>query len=752
MLSLTMGLGLLAVTAPAAAAPLAAPVEAGRFTFDRSLVLPTPVIATPIREGGLSALQVEPGTGNRRFLSVSDRGPGGQPTSAVGGRTFLSPAFAPLVYELAADDDGRLAVLKRTPLRVPVADPLRATPLFAGDPSLVTGVRNVTTDGLDDRPYRMTSDAATAAEPATDPYGLDPEGIARDPRDGSFWVADEHRPSVVRFDANGVMRQRIVPAGTGALETGPGPGAPTLAAAYDGPGEPRLQELLPAEYKGRRTNRGLEGLTLSPDGTTLWAMMQNALDPQAFPELTYGAGSCLGSSDGPDASTSPDFSRNVRIVELDISDPGAPVLRGEWLYRTDSVSDTDAALQGKQRVSDIAWKAPGLLLVAEHDDNGDKTHRVVHEVGLTTATNLLDADGPNATDAARRAPQTVLGKAQAHRGCFFDNGSQAELTALGITPAEKAPYLDLGSAPGGVGFLFDKVEGIALLEGDAGVAVLNDNDFGVTQAANGTISGAANPAEELRFYASRPSTPAPVASGTPAGGHTLNCLPGGADAVQYSYAWLRQGAAIRDADGPRYTLTDDDVGTSVACRVVATRVTGAVRAPSLAATSTPRGPVAAFASGVPGAQGPPGTPGPAGPQGAPGTPGSNGGEGPQGAPGGTGAQGPAGAQGVQGAQGVTGTRGATGARGAPGPLPRVSCKLTFKGKGTRRTASGVACMVSTPATAARVSARVAGRTIASAAVRRGRATLRLPRSGRRATLVALDRKGRVVRSSRVTVG
>ena len=57
--------------APSAlAAPLASPEEAGRYTLDRALVLPTPALdlASPIiaagglREGGLSALQVEPGT------------------------------------------------------------------------------------------------------------------------------------------------------------------------------------------------------------------------------------------------------------------------------------------------------------------------------------------------------------------------------------------------------------------------------------------------------------------------------------------------------------------------------------------------------------------------------------------------------------------------------------------------------------------------------------------------------------------
>src|ERR1700712_3481616 len=121
MLSKTLVAAALAVAAsagPAQAAPLASPTEAGRYALDRSLILPSPSLtdASPIiglgggiREGGLSALQVVPGTGNRRFISITDRGPNGQPTAATDGRTFPSPGFSPTIMELQADEDGRLS-------------------------------------------------------------------------------------------------------------------------------------------------------------------------------------------------------------------------------------------------------------------------------------------------------------------------------------------------------------------------------------------------------------------------------------------------------------------------------------------------------------------------------------------------------------------------------------------------------------------------------------------------------------------
>ena len=57
----------------------------------------------------------------------------------------------------------------------------------------------------------------------------------------------------------------------------------------------------------------------------------------------------------------------------------------------------------------------------------------------------------------------------------------------------------------GVAFTFNKVEGVTLLDGMAGVALVNDNDFGFAQPDDLMISPAPDPTEQLRFYAPRPS-------------------------------------------------------------------------------------------------------------------------------------------------------------------------------------------------------------------------------------------------------
>lgn len=745
---------LAATSTTAAAAPLADPVEAGRFSFDRSLVLSTPMLtgsspiiaAGGVREGGLSSLQVVPGTGNRRFLSVSDRGPNGQPTQAAGGRSFPAPGFAPTIYELQADDDGRLSVLSRTQIRVPGTDPLRvAQPgTFPGDPSTITGFRNLSALALDDNMYLQTSDNTIGPVYApTDPYGLDTEGLQRDPRDGSYWLSDEYRPSIVHLDRSGVMLARIVPTGSGAQDTDATGLTTPLSSFYGGAGQPKLQELLPAEWMARRQNRGLEGVALSADGTKLYAMMQNPLDTRSNADIdpltagtqelykTFGfgpeaggaGGRCDAVTTGPEnsaAATNTNFYRNVRIAELDVSRPGTPVLTGEFIYRLDLQSASNSTVQGRQRVSDIAWAGNRRLIVGEHDDDalaatGSATGRRLAEVDLNAATNL-------ATSAAydtfsKRAAQVspgVGGKTVVQPlGCYLDNGTAAELAALPtpVVSAAKSTYLDLGSAPAGVNFNFNKVEGVTLLDGGAGVAVVNDNDFGFAQGDDLQITPAADPAVELRIYASRPSGTAPTVTGTATAGRTLTCTPGtygGSGALDVGYAWQRGGTAIAGAGASRVTLSTEDIGASITCAVTAARVAGPVRAAALPRTSAATAPVAAFDAG---AMGPAGTPG---------------------------------------APGKTGARGPKGSAGARGPLGRVSCKLTRK----RGKVTAVSCKVTALKTSKAKKAKVsqAGRALATATIRGGVATLHLSRRTRGTVNVTLlDARGKVLARTKTGV-
>src|SRR5204862_5877696 len=77
----------------------------------------------------------------------------------------------------------------------------------------------------------------------TDPYGVDPEGLALDPRDGSFWVCEEYGPSLLHVAEDGTILTRLIPKGS-SLKV---PGV-------------NVQAILPAELIKRTDNRGFAGI------------------------------------------------------------------------------------------------------------------------------------------------------------------------------------------------------------------------------------------------------------------------------------------------------------------------------------------------------------------------------------------------------------------------------------------------------------------------------------------------------------
>jgi hypothetical protein len=89
---------------------------------------------------------------------------------------------------------------------------------------------------------------------------FDPEGVRLDGR-GGFVVSDEYGPYLYRFSAEGVRTETLRVPGRYAIA------APGVAEA----------ELPPANTSGRQSNRGMEGLAISPDRSKLFGIMQNAL-------------------------------------------------------------------------------------------------------------------------------------------------------------------------------------------------------------------------------------------------------------------------------------------------------------------------------------------------------------------------------------------------------------------------------------------------------------------------------------------
>jgi hypothetical protein len=91
---------------------------------------------------------------------------------------------------------------------------------------------------------------------------FDPEGFVIGPKNHHFYVSDEYGPSLYEFNDKGRrVRTFLTPAN---LIPRNDAGMPNFANDT-------------GNTKGKRTNRGFEGLAISPDGEYLYAMLQSAM-------------------------------------------------------------------------------------------------------------------------------------------------------------------------------------------------------------------------------------------------------------------------------------------------------------------------------------------------------------------------------------------------------------------------------------------------------------------------------------------
>lgn len=253
--------------------------------------------------------------------------------------------------------------------------------------------------------------AAFAPRSNLEPQRFDPEGI-RLTRAGAMLISEEYGPSVNEFAANGAwIRSITVP----------------RKLNIDHPAARAEDELPPHNTHGRQPNRGLEGIALSGDGQTLYAMMQGPL-------LQDGALDAQGERAGT----------NVRLLALDWhgSKPAQ-----EFVYQLNGPT---------YGVNEIEWLAPGRLLILERDGKAGQKARF---------KRIFAANLDAATDVAAVDSLPVNGLPD------------------GIQPVGKRPYLDLLDAhwPLAGDAFPEKTEGLALgptlPDGRRLLVITSDNDF-----------------------------------------------------------------------------------------------------------------------------------------------------------------------------------------------------------------------------------------------------------------------------------
>lgn len=328
-------------------------------------------------------------------------------------------------------------------------------------------------------PDRDTPDEGSAADLtgnllANDPNGYDSEGLVAMP-DGTFWVSDEYGPYITHFDHWGRALQRLSP----------------------------LNGTLPVELQYRFANRGLEGLTITPDGKELVALMQSSLQE---PDINGANAKKLVP---------------LRLVTYDLRTHA----EHEYLYLLHNPATNSRAVSELAALSDTTFLVderdgcfpgdPGMSPPAEPGaaptqcsgysggafkqlfkiditgatDIGPDEH-VVDPIANTTVTYNATQ---NATDTAplgllingKSIEDTVLADNKATATQM--SSVQTLLESNGITPVSSTPYLDinglLGSLDPSYGFYsHDKVEGVAVLNDGQELVISNDSDFGITAA------------------------------------------------------------------------------------------------------------------------------------------------------------------------------------------------------------------------------------------------------------------------------
>ena len=326
--------------------------------------------------------------GNLAFYTITDRGPNADsPETLEGNKTkvFLAPNFTPFIGQVKIES-GKKAKLERSLSLKSQGKNISGRPI---PPGLTGSTKEMPlSEGLAKLNY--------------DRNGMDTEGIDRD-EEGNFWISDEYGPFIAKVEpTSGEILEKYAP-GNG----------------------------LPEIIKWRQPNRGMEALTVAPNGK-IYGVIQSTLNVDQQTKNT---------------------ARFIRIVELD------PQTKRTRMF----AYPHDFEIYAKSRdakIGDIAAINNSCLALVELGKIKDKTkrhHDTVYTIDISRATDLTD--------------RTLLdGKA-------LEYGSAEDLQAAGIRTVEKNLLFNLRD----FGWKPTKIEGLAVSDRNS-LAVINDNDFGLEGA------------------------------------------------------------------------------------------------------------------------------------------------------------------------------------------------------------------------------------------------------------------------------
>lgn len=373
-----------------------------------------------IRNGGFgSAMAPHPTVGNQ-FYALTDRGPNADCGGAYGkGKAFPTPDYTPRIGLFEVEADGAVKQLKTILLRRPDGSRITGLPNSSalggtgetpydasGAPVLVDGSKPFNDDPAspDYNPLRL------------DDYGLDGEGLVA-LKDGTFWVSDEYGPHIVHFDAEGKEIGRINPFAD----------------------DKRDVHTLPAEFANRRPNRGMEGLAVTPDESTLVGLMQSTMrnPDKAVQKLDV-----------------------TRIVTVNLETGKV----SQYLYKQDKPANSNSEIAALSATQFILVERDGKFL-----NKDPKARKKVYRIDLTTGADLETVTAEGTTQDEKLG---LLIDGKTIEQAVLDGGWEA-LEAKGIHPVSKSLVVDMVAA---VGYPHDKMEGLWVVDAET-LGVLNDDDF-----------------------------------------------------------------------------------------------------------------------------------------------------------------------------------------------------------------------------------------------------------------------------------
>ena len=299
---------------------------------------------------------------------------------------------------------------------------------------------------------------------------IDSEGLVLD-SNGNFWVSDEYGPYIYQFSNQGKMLQAIKPPDAYIPHRNA-----TVSFSADSPPIYNPNEVInPANTEtGRDNNQGLEGLTVSSDGTTLFALLQSALDQEGGP--------------------SDPQRKQARLLEYDISG-SQPQYKHEFVVTLPIYNDpTKKASKAVQVAaqSEIHSLGNGQFFVLARDSvggNGQSStlsvyrHADIFDISGSSKATDIKSDGNDKTTGtiADKNGNLNSGINAAEYCTFLDYNVNSELGKFGlhVNGSQDAGLLNEKWES----FAMAPVDGQSGADGEWFLFSLSDNDF-VTQDGN----------------------------------------------------------------------------------------------------------------------------------------------------------------------------------------------------------------------------------------------------------------------------